>query len=187
MPDGSIPIAQTRDFKTIAHMNDAIVNSINNVVGQDDILIHVGDWSFGGIENVEIFRNRIICQNIYLVLGNHDHHIQRNKENARRHFIDVFDYLMLSYNKTSIILSHFPFSSWDGLNKGTIHLHGHTHLSNEKKNLMGRRMDVGIDGSETFTPYNLERECINVLNKRKVESEFSKYDHHLDELTGVVG
>ena len=44
MPDGSVPIIQTRDFETIDKMNSSIVNNINEVVGQDDILIHLGDW-----------------------------------------------------------------------------------------------------------------------------------------------
>ena len=73
------PGNRTRDFKTLSQMNDAIVNSINSVVGQDDILIHLGDWSFGGIDKIWEFRKRIICKNIYLFLGNHDEHIKLNK------------------------------------------------------------------------------------------------------------
>jgi calcineurin-like phosphoesterase family protein len=38
----------TRDFKTLDQMNDRIVAGINTEVGQDDILFHLGDWSFGG-------------------------------------------------------------------------------------------------------------------------------------------
>ena len=77
--NGEIPIEQTRDFKTLEEMNDTIDNNINEVVGQEDVLIHLGDWSFGGFENIEQFRNRLICKNIHLILGNHDHHIDRNR------------------------------------------------------------------------------------------------------------
>ena len=38
----------TRDFKSLDHMNDAIVDNINNMVGVNDVLIHLGDFSFGG-------------------------------------------------------------------------------------------------------------------------------------------
>ena len=68
MPDGSIPISQTRDFPTIQKMNDAIVNNINNVVMQDDILIHLGDWSFGGFQSIPEFMGRLVCKNVYLFL-----------------------------------------------------------------------------------------------------------------------
>lgn len=67
-----------RDFDTLDQMNDAIVNGINNMVGQDDWLVCLGDWSFAGIENIWKFRRRIICNNIILIVGNHDHHIVNN-------------------------------------------------------------------------------------------------------------
>ena len=69
----------TRDFDTIEEMNDAIVNAINSRVGEDDILYHLGDWSFGGWKNIYEFRKRIKCKNIHLILGNHDEHIQKDK------------------------------------------------------------------------------------------------------------
>jgi calcineurin-like phosphoesterase family protein len=83
-PEGEIPTERTRNFNTLEEMNDAIVNNINNLVKEDDILIHLGDWSFGGFENIEEFRNRIICKNIHLILGNHDHHIDKNHNNIRK-------------------------------------------------------------------------------------------------------
>lgn len=69
----------TRDFDTIGEMNDAIVNAINSRVGEDDILYHLGDWSFGGWKNIYEFRKRINCKNIHLILGNHDEHIWKDK------------------------------------------------------------------------------------------------------------
>ena len=69
----------TRDFDTIEEMNDAIVNAINSRVGENDILYHLGDWSFGGWENIYEFRKKIKCKTIHLILGNHDEHIWKNK------------------------------------------------------------------------------------------------------------
>lgn len=42
----------TRDFKSLDQMNTELVNNINEIVGENDILIHLGDWSFGGFENI---------------------------------------------------------------------------------------------------------------------------------------
>ena len=80
---------QTRDFKSLSHMNQTIVNNINSMVGEDDILIHFGDWSFGGIESIWDFRKQIICKNIYLLFGNHDEHIIANKvlPNVHEHML----------------------------------------------------------------------------------------------------
>lgn len=68
-----------RDFNTVPEMNLHIVNAINAVVKEDDYLVHLGDWSFGGIQSIWEFRSRIICKNVILVLGNHDEHIDANK------------------------------------------------------------------------------------------------------------
>lgn len=68
-----------RNFQTLEEMNELIVSNINKYVKEDDILYHLGDWSFGGIENIWKFRKQIKCKNIYLIPGNHDHHIKKNK------------------------------------------------------------------------------------------------------------
>ena len=81
--------SKTRDFDTLDKMNDMIVNNINHLVGEDDILFHLGDWSFGGFENIQEFRNRLICKNIHLILGNHDHHIERDKGGVKSLFASV--------------------------------------------------------------------------------------------------
>ena len=180
LPDGSIPISQTRDFNTIGEMNDAIVNNINSVVGQDDVLIHLGDWSFGGFENIKIFRDRIVCKEIHLILGNHDEHIEKNRENIQDLFSSVNHYTKLIYNSETLVLMHYPIDSWDGLNKGHIHLHGHCHLPQQKVFGKGRRMDVGIDGNLFFTPYSLDN-VIKIVKMREIRSNMDD-DHHTDEV-----
>ena len=67
-----------RDFPTKEEMSQNIIESINKYVKEDDILIHLGDWSFGGIENIWKYRKQIVCKNIYLTLGNHDNNIKKN-------------------------------------------------------------------------------------------------------------
>jgi len=161
LPDGSIPLSQTRDFKTIEQMNESIVNNINSVVGQDDVLIHLGDWSFGGFENVKIFRDRIVCQEIHLILGNHDHHIENNRGDCQELFASVNHYTKLMYKFGTFVLMHYPMASWDGLNKGHVHLHGHVHLPTNLRFGKGKKMDVGIDGNPNFGVYDMD-DIVNV-------------------------
>lgn len=182
MPDGSLPESQTRDFLNLDKMNSAIVNNINDTVGQDDILIHLGDWSFGGFENIEEFYNRLICKNIHLILGNHDHHIDRNRDNIKKLFLSVSWFEQFQYQGETIEMMHYPISSWNGLRKGRVHLHGHCHLPHAHKISNGRRMDVGIDGHPEFRPYDLLKECLNPMKKLKTGSELGALDHHIDLL-----
>ena len=79
----------TRRFNTLVEMNDAIVKSINNCVDQDDEIYFLGDWSFGGIENIYAFWKRIICKNIYFIPGNHDNNIKKNKMLPNCHWGDA--------------------------------------------------------------------------------------------------
>jgi calcineurin-like phosphoesterase family protein len=179
--DGEIPEEQTRDFTTIEKMNESILNGINWNVGQDDILICLGDWSFGGFEYIEEFRNRIVCKNVHLVLGNHDNHIERNRGDIQKLFTSVSHYETLVINKKTFRLFHYPIQSWNGMNSGDIHLHGHVHLPPNRKFGQGKKMDVGIDGHPEFRPYNVMREIVPIMDKRDARSDMPN-DHHVDRL-----
>ena len=185
-PDGSIPIKETRDFKNLDLMNDTIVNNINSIVKEDDILIHLGDWSFGGFESIQKFRDRVICKNIHLIFGNNDHHIENNRDEVQELFTSVSHYNTLKIGKIEIQLMHYPIDSWNNLSKGAMHLHGHCHLPNDKRLGKGKRIDAGIDGHLEFRPYHLMRELVPLLNKQPIHSEIEK-DHHTDEMLNVVG
>jgi calcineurin-like phosphoesterase family protein len=179
--EGEIPIEQTRDFTTLEKMNESIINGINWNVGQDDILICLGDWSFGGFEYIEEFRNRIVCKNVHLVLGNHDHHIERNRGDIQNIFTSVSNYETLIIDKRTFRLFHYPIQSWNGMNNGDIHLHGHVHLPPNRKFGQGKKMDVGMDGHPEFRPYNIMREIVPIMDKRDMRSDMPN-DHHVDRL-----
>lgn len=180
----------TRDFKTLDEMNDRIVNGINAAVGQDDVLFHLGDWSFGGFESIEEFRNRINCRNIHLILGNHDHHIDRDREGIRRLFTSVNQYVELEVKKngsnkmgshdrsfeSNFVLMHYPIMSWNKMNDGVIHLHGHVHLPPHRRMGKGKMMDVGVDGNG-LDPINV-KEILRKMYYQPIASGF-EFDHHV--------
>jgi calcineurin-like phosphoesterase family protein len=190
--NGNVPIKQTRDFNTLEDMNDAIVKSINSVVGENDILFHLGDWSFGGFENIAEFRSRILCKNIHLILGNHDHHIENNKDNIQRLFSSVNQYLRLSISlypgtilhvgKVDLVLMHYPIASWHNMNDNVIHLHGHVHLPPNKKLAQGKAMDVGVDGN-FLVPYSLN-EITRIMNNQPIAKLTLPQDHHEERIEG---
>ncbi len=182
--DGKIPVNSTRDFQTLDEMGDAIVNNINSKVGQDDTLIHLGDVAFGGFDKLEQFLDRLICKNIYLVLGNHDHHIKNNRGFVKDRFMSVQNYMEVNIEGENFVLCHYPLQSWHGLNKGVIHLHGHVHLSAQNKWGNGKRLDVGMDGNNMH-PYKIT-EIVHMMDRREIGSDLSN-DHHMDDLVGVVG
>jgi calcineurin-like phosphoesterase family protein len=183
-PDGKVPDWSTRNFHTLELMNNTLVDNINSKVGQNDTLIMLGDIAFGGFENIKIFLDRLICKNIHLVLGNHDHHIRNNRGGIQDMFLSVQDYLQVRIDGADFVMTHYPFESWNGLNKGVIHLHGHVHLPVGKKWGKGKRLDVGVDGNNLH-PYSIT-EIVHMMDKREIVSEMEG-DHHLDDIVGVVG
>lgn len=176
-PDGSIPISKTRDFPDLKKMNSTIVNNINSVIGQEDISICLGDWSFGGHEFIREFWDRLICKNIHLILGNHDQNIENNRDGCQGLFKSVSDYNTVEIGQFKLRLMHYPISSWHGLHKGVMHVHGHCHLPTHMRFGRGQRMDVGMDGHPEFRPYNLLTEVIPMLRNREKLSEMPE-DHH---------
>jgi calcineurin-like phosphoesterase family protein len=182
--EGKIPVSSTRDFRDLDEMDSAIINNINAKVGQDDTLIHLGDVAFGGFDRLEQFLDRLICKNIYLVLGNHDHHIKNDRGFIKERFMSVQNYLEVNVEDENFVLCHYPLQSWHGLNKGVIHLHGHVHLSAQNKWGNGKRLDVGMDGNNMY-PYKIT-EIVHMMDRREIGSDLSN-DHHMDDLVGVVG
>lgn len=69
----------TRDFETVEEMNEAIVKSINDTVAKQDELYLLGDLAFGNIYTLVEFITKIKCENIHVILGNHDQSIRDNR------------------------------------------------------------------------------------------------------------
>jgi calcineurin-like phosphoesterase family protein len=182
---------KTRDFKSLNHMNDTIVNNINKRVGEDDILFHLGDWSFGGFEKIQEFRDRIVCKNIPLVFGNHDHHILNNKSDIQRLFSSISHYIDLDVQRPSkkgkgsidrfrFILMHYPITSWHDMNEGVMHLHGHVHLPKHQRIGNGKSLDVGVDGND-LEPISLDK-VVSLLKNQPIDKLCLPQDHHVKRL-----
>lgn len=175
----------TRQFDSLEAMNDALVNNINEVVGENDILIHLGDWSFGGFDAIAEFRDRITCKNIHLVYGNHDHHQMKNKHDIQSLYASCHDYLFLNVrrpgeggrmDKYNFVCMHFPIASWNGMNDGVIHLHGHVHLPPHQRVADGKAMDVGVEGNGLY-PISLD-EVLDIMKNQPIKKLSLPSDHH---------
>lgn len=168
----------TRDFDTLEAMDKAIVDNINSIVPKDAILFHLGDWSFGGEEQIFAFRSRLHVQTIHLITGNHDHHQEKRSSNSATGkwdflYSSVQKYLELELGNHKFVLFHYPIKSWNHVRKGAFHLHGHQHWKGDLKFGNGRMMDVGMDGND-LKPYKLT-DVIELLKDRKFVDE---NDHH---------
>lgn len=170
-----VSVEATRDFPNLLEMNNALVERINESVKEDDFLIHLGDWSFGGQDKIFEFREKINCKNIILIFGNHDTHIRKNLRGEKDLFTHVADYEELSVEGIGrFVLCHYPIISWNEMRQGVIMLHGHQHLKGEIKFGNGKRMDIGACGND-LRPYHIT-EIMKIMEARPVHDLAN--DHH---------
>ena len=171
-----------RKFSSLSEHDEFIVRSINSTVGYEDTLYHLGDWSFGGFDNIKKFRDRLNCSNIHLILGNHDHHLENNRDDCHDYFSSVQHYLEIEIEDVHIIMSHWPMKVWNKYHKGSWQLHGHCHnnlqpdewWTSSKANERRRTMDIGLD-TNSLKPWSFN-ELKKIMNKL---DKFGKaLDHH---------
>lgn len=177
-PKKDVGVQELRDFDTLEEHNETIISNFNKLIKPDDELWHLGDWSFGGHENILNFRDRLHCRNIHLIFGNHDQHIEPINSPYRPLFSSCQYYKELSFKvdqkwkqfqKVKIVLFHYGMRVWNKSHHRAIHLYGHSHGSLPS---FGRSMDVGVDTNNLY-PYHLDE----VLD-RMLSIQVEIVDHH---------
>lgn len=99
-----------RPFANREEMNEALVESWNSVVRSTDVVYHLGDVSFGPVDDTIKLLNRLNGK-LHLVLGNHDRRFRSTNVLIKR-FETVSDYKFLTIDGQAIAMSHFPMLSW---------------------------------------------------------------------------
>jgi calcineurin-like phosphoesterase family protein len=147
-----------RPFQSIEEHDEAIIDNWNARVAKGDRVYLLGDFSFGSRSQTNEYISRLRGQ-IHVVLGNHDRVLDRH---AHR-FASIQSYKTLALEGQKLVLFHFPILSWEGVGRGSWHLHGHCHNNLPAETVMAR-LDVGVDG-HNFEPWNFE-EIRQVLKDR---------------------
>lgn len=147
-----------RPFSSSDEMNERLIENWNASIKPGDSVYHLGDFSFMDFDSTKKFAVRL-NGNKFLVKGNHDN--MRNVLNLGA-FQWVKDYFELRDGKRFIVLSHFPFLTWNKSHHGSWHLHGHTHGTLKKEDGICR-YDVGVDCHE-FSPISIDK-IIDVMKK----------------------
>ncbi len=108
------------------------------IVGPDDEVWHLGDVAPRYDEAaLDALLTRLPGRK-HLVTGNNDDAATRSHPAWR----SVHDYVELDEDGSRCVLCHYPFRTWNGIGKGTIDLHGHSHAMLKP---LTRQFDVGVD------------------------------------------
>jgi len=142
-------------------MNEALVANWNKVVGPEDTVYYLGDFSFGNRDKTIWILNRLNGKKI-LIRGNHDRSIAACLEMG---FAEVYNSLVLKFDGYILFLRHIPPQSLD-ISKRTykkefqdkepayydFFLCGHVH---ERFRNQGKVINVGVD-AWNYTPKTLK-------------------------------
>lgn len=143
-----------RPFADLQHMNETLVAHHNAVVGQKDLVYHLGDFAFRG--SGKNFFNQLNGRHV-LILGNHD----KPNQQTGMGWHQVVPVQQVKIAGQLIWLSHYAHLVWPQSHYGSWHLFGHSHGSVKG---VGRSMDIGVDGNN-FTPWSFEQIAEVMENK----------------------
>lgn len=164
-----------RPFDNAEQMNEALIRNWNSVVGQDDVVFHLGDFCLGGSAEWAKVLDRLNGR-IHLVLGNHD--MKNFRQGFMHRFEDVSMQRYIEIGKQRIVLNHNPFLCYGGAYGDIWQLFGHVHTgpyntgfdAPRLRMLMPMQYDVGVDNND-FTPVSFER--VKAIIQKQVE-QFNK-------------
>jgi calcineurin-like phosphoesterase family protein len=156
-----------RPWDDIKDMEEALVSNHNEVVGDDDDVFHLGDFSYkcSGQHTTNILSK--LKGKIHIIFGNHDKSLRQAlgqgllKDMIRAKKIELIGSpdpnLMTALNAIingkHYVLSHYPFRSWNRAFRQTIHLYGHVHGNMSP---YYKSFDCGVD-STNYYPIHISK------------------------------
>ncbi|NUB29630.1 metallophosphoesterase family protein [Azospirillum brasilense] len=138
-----------RPFASVAEMDEAMAANWNATVGPDDVVWHLGDFALHRKPDaMEALLERLHGTK-HLITGNNDGPATL----ALPGWASVQPYAEFPLGERRLVLCHYAFRTWNGMYKGALNLHGHSH--GQLKG-MPRQFDVGVD-VWSFRPVTVEQ------------------------------
>jgi calcineurin-like phosphoesterase family protein len=163
-----IRLYANRPYETVEEMDEDLIGHWNRIVGSDDVIYHLSDFTLG---------NKLTARRYFLrlngrirMLNTTWHHDKRwiggEYYSASGHIVEYVPPIVVLESRPPIIMCHYPFAEgrWDRGHYGSYHLHGHSHGAGE---VMKNALDVGVDNIAKLTgeyrPVSL-REAVEMIN-----------------------
>lgn len=125
-----------RPFCDIDEMSQRLIDNHNEVVGDDDLVVWVGDVAFMPDAKANEILSNLKGERI-LVIGNHDLHKGKVRELdfKEKHLVYAVD------GETPVVFTHYPFENCP---MGWINVHGHIHNSYDTNSLQHINVSVEV-------------------------------------------
>jgi calcineurin-like phosphoesterase family protein len=127
-----------RPFASVPAMDAAMLERWNEAVGPDDEVWHLGDFALRlPIPATAALLDRLHGRK-HLISGNND----PPAVTALPGWASVAPYTEIEVEGSRLVLCHYAFRTWNGMGKGAINLHGHSH---GRLKPQPRQIDAGVD------------------------------------------
>ncbi|MFN4088850.1 MAG: metallophosphoesterase family protein [Alphaproteobacteria bacterium] len=136
-----------RPFASVAEMDATLLARWNERIRPDDEVWHLGDFAVGVPATGMQALLSALNGHKHLIAGNNDAEPTR----TLRGWTSVAPYAEIAVDGTRLVLCHYPFRSWNGMHRGVVDLHGHSH---GRLKGLPRQIDVGVD-CWNFAPVTL--------------------------------
>lgn len=153
-----------RPFNNADEMDEALIRNWNNVVGKDDHIYVLGDFTMRSKPSNYLRRLNGFK---HLVQGNHD-----DRPSTDDGWTSIHKLHRIKVQGQDIVLCHYAMVVWDQSHRGSWQLYGHSHgtLPDNKASLS---FDVGVD-CHNYTPLSFEQ--VSEIMSRKKPVFNRKYD-----------
>lgn len=134
-----------RPFASTTEMDEGLTAAWNETVGPADEVWHLGDFARSAEVGARVLPR--LHGRKHLTLGNNDSPTVA----ALPGWASVCTYAEVECESRRLVLCHYPFRSWNGMHRGSLNLHGHSH---GRLKPLARQHDVGVD-ARGFRPVRL--------------------------------
>lgn len=123
-----------RPFETVEEMDAELIRRWNNKVGKGDLVYVLGDmiWKSKNGEAANLIKS--LNGQIILIKGNHDRFLHNAAAKDALAGIKDYDDICVTLEdgtKKRVILSHYCIPMYNGHHHHAIHLHAHSHFTDE--------------------------------------------------------
>ena len=123
-----------RPFNTVEEMDEEMIKRWNAKVGKGDIVYVLGDFIWKAATNEAVNIIRRLNGQIILIKGNHDRFLHNAAAKKALAGIKDYDDICVTLEDGTTrrcILSHYFIPFYNGHRYQAIHLHGHSHFTEE--------------------------------------------------------
>jgi len=189
-PKWDEPLWQKRGFASVEEMDRSAFGNWAKCLNDESVLFLLGDNIFGqkATERLTEVLARMPYKECYLMPGNHvagwrqlmksagDLVLYFGEDNAKPVYFCP-NYLEAFIDQQSVVMSHYPILSWNGMGNGSYHFYSHVHNSLKDSELgrmyieRARSLEVSVEHFKAPPSFTQLR---NILADRPATT----FDHH---------